>query len=103
MTQGVVYTREDEKRLAAELETTPKVKVLNGEVGVGDTIAYAVRAGSWMDMRIAIVDEITDKPHEWEDKTVPVLKVTVTQASDAYATLLPRKTSVSVLDRVVKL
>jgi hypothetical protein len=79
------------------------VSVLNGEVQAGDRVAYATRHGSWMDMNIATVLEVGEKDHAWKTlERIPVLKVEVTRSS-SYRQMQPYKTTVTVLDRVVKL
>lgn len=55
----------------------PKVKVLNGEAGVGDKIAYAVRSGCTVHMHIAEVTAITPDGK---------LRVRVTLSSDSFRT-----------------
>ena len=67
-------------------------KVLNGEVQAGDRVAYATRHGSWMDMHIATVLAEVDG----------ALQVEVTQGT-GWRDREPRKTTIYVLDRVVKL
>jgi hypothetical protein len=79
------------------------VSVLNGEVKVGDTIAYATRAGSWMDMNIATVLRIAGRSHGWKNEIVPVLKVEVVKSSRYPVHMDPYKTTVGTLNRVVKL
>lgn len=77
-------------------------KVLNGEVQAGDRVAYATRRYSHMDMHIGRVLEVTEKDHAWKEGVkVAVLKLEVEQ-STGWGNL-PRKTTIGVLDRVVKL
>jgi hypothetical protein len=81
-------------------------QVMNGKVGVGDTIAYATRQGSSLDMRIAVVLDIAlvENPRWYvaDKPVVPVLKVRVTQTSESFMAV-PYETKITVLDRVVKL
>lgn len=78
------------------------VSVLNGEVRAGDTIAYATRISAHTYMHIGKVLEVTEKPHAWKTLvTVPVLKVEVFKSSGWHN--VPRKVTLDVLDRVVKL
>jgi hypothetical protein len=80
---------------------TDTVKVLNGTVQAGDTVAYATRGGSSMDMSIGTVLEVTEGPHPYRyGETSPVLRLQVTQSTDSYT--LPREVKVKILDRVVK-
>jgi hypothetical protein len=77
------------------------VSVLNGEVQIGDRVAYATRFASSMDMQIATVLEITGKEN-WRGVIEPKLKVEVTKGSGYYQEL-PYKTTIGCLDRVIKL
>lgn len=78
-----------------------KAEVLNGWVEAGDTIAYPNRFGSSLDMKIAIVEDVTERPHAWKrGQTVKVLSVKVIKGSDVDR---PYRTHVGVLSRVVKL
>jgi hypothetical protein len=83
------------------------VSVLNGEVQAGDTIAYATRTGSWMDMNIATVLGIGERNVcGWGDRVeavVPVLKVEVAKSSRYPVDMDPYKATVGRLNRVVKL
>jgi hypothetical protein len=77
-------------------------QVLNGEVKAGDTIAYATRGGSSLDMSIGTILDVFEKDHNWKSGVkVPVLRVKTTQSTDNYN--LPRTVTVNVLDRVVKM
>lgn len=75
---------------------TATVKVLNGEVSVGDTIAYSTRSGSSHEMTIAEVVEIP--------AGFPCLKVRMVEATDSKWRAHPKQIlTLTVLDRVVKL
>ena len=79
---------------------TATAKVMNGEVQAGDMIAYSTRAGSGQYMSIAKVLEVIEQDNDWRG-THPALRVEVTQSTDYYT--VPRRTTISVLRRVVKL
>lgn len=79
-------------------------KVLNGEVGVGDRVAYATRDGNCAAIHMGTIVEIREKPHAWKQLvTVTVLKVKVDVETDTewHSRETPR--TVGQLDRVVKL
>lgn len=77
------------------------VKVMNGEVAIGDTIAYAVRQGSSLDMNIATVLAVTVRQKTYSKATVPILRVQVIETTSWRKP--PYETTVGVLSRVVKL
>ena len=94
---------------------TDSVEVVNGYVRVGDTVAYPVRWGSTMDMKLArvkSVERIAKYAWEKDDPTadlITVLKVRVFGGSDFnWQGNKPDEecqydTTIRVLDRVVKL
>ena len=84
--------------------TVKQAGVMNGVVEAGDRIAYATRTGSGQYMSIATVLEVTEvaEPYSWQDdEKIPALRVEVTQSTDYYT--VPRRTTLTVLRRVVKL
>lgn len=77
-------------------------EVMNGAVSVGDRICYPNRQSSSMWMNIAEVVGIKMSKPDWRDETHPILTVKVTQTS-RYGDVPEKLTTVSILDRVVKL
>jgi hypothetical protein len=80
---------------------TATAKVLNGEVQAGDTIAYSTRTGSYQDMTIGTVAEVTEAS-TWGSPVHPVLKVRPTLTSGYHVAPFKIVTLTS-LDRVVKM
>ena len=78
-------------------------EVLNGVVEVGDSVAYATRGGSSLDMNIGVVLEVLEVPHPWRSNgdTINKLRVRTETSTDIYR--LPRTVVIGQLYRVVKL
>jgi hypothetical protein len=95
----------DDPFVEGKIIPAKSIEVLNGRIFAGDMIAYATRFSSSMDMKIAIVLEISEKEHPYfEDRTVPIATVRVIKASDqGFAAKFPYVTKIRVFDRVVKL
>lgn len=77
-------------------------RVLNGEVQVGDRVAYATRDGNCAAIHLGTVVGIREKPHSWrEGVKVTTLKVQVEIETDPawHSRTIPR--TIGQLDRVV--
>lgn len=78
-----------------------EAQVMNGVVKAGDRICYPCRQSSSMWMNIAEVVGVKMSQPNWRGETHPILTVRVLQTSGWHDN--EKLTTVSVLDRVVKL
>lgn len=75
---------------------------MNGIVEWGDSVAYATRGGSSLDMNIGVILEVLEVPHPWKDgETINKLRVQTEESTDTYRLL--RTAVIGQLHRVVKL